>query len=200
MFDSPTRLLLGLLTGIVFGFLLQKGQVAKYRVIVGQFLLRDFTVVKVMGTAVIVGSIGFYALHDWGLASLHVKPLLWSGVVVGGICFGIGMAILGYCPGTCVAACGEGRRDAMIGVLGMLVGAGVFVAFFAAINRFMHAWGDWGKVTLPEMTGVSPWVYILALVAVALVAVALSVRRGTSSHGALGSARRTPENRSSGSA
>ncbi len=56
MFDSPEKLLLGLLTGIAFGVLLQKGRVAKFAVIVGQFLLKDWTVVKIMGTAVVVGS------------------------------------------------------------------------------------------------------------------------------------------------
>ena len=58
MFDSPSKLLLGLVTGVAFGFLLQKGQVTKFRVIVGQLLLRDWTVAKIMGTAVAVGAIG----------------------------------------------------------------------------------------------------------------------------------------------
>ena len=62
MFDSADKLALGLLTGIVFGFLLQKGRVAKYEVIVGQFLFKDWTVVKTMGTAVVVGAVGVHAL------------------------------------------------------------------------------------------------------------------------------------------
>ena len=66
MFDSPDKLILGLVTGIAFGFLLQKGRVAKFEVIVGQFLFRDWTVVKTMGTAVVVGAIGVYALVAYG--------------------------------------------------------------------------------------------------------------------------------------
>ena len=72
MFDSPDKLALGLLTGIVFGFLLQKGRAAKYHVIVGQFLLKDWTVVKIMLTAVILGSVGVYALVNEGHA-VHVE-------------------------------------------------------------------------------------------------------------------------------
>src|SRR5688500_13067174 len=102
MFDSPDKLALGLLTGIIFGFLLQKGRVAKYQVIVGQFLLKDFTVVKIMATAVIVGAIGVYALLAAGAVSLHIKPMLVGGVLVGAVCFGFGIVILGYCPGTTV--------------------------------------------------------------------------------------------------
>ena len=115
MFDSPEKLALGLLTGIVFGFLLQKGRVAKFEVIVGQFLFKDWTVVKMMGTAVVVGAVGVYALVSADLATLHIRPALLGGVLLGAACFGIGMAVLGYCPGTSVAGCGEGTaagRDA----------------------------------------------------------------------------------------
>ena len=62
MFDSPEKLLLGFITGVAFGFLLQKGKVAKFHVIVGQFLLKDWTVIKVMLTAVAVGAIGVWAM------------------------------------------------------------------------------------------------------------------------------------------
>lgn len=166
MFDEPTKLALGLFTGILFGFLLQKGRAAKFHVIIGQFLLKDWTVVKIMGTAVIVGAIGVYALAAMDLASLHVKPLLWGGVIVGAICFGIGIAVLGYCPGTSVAACGEGRRDAMVGVLGMLVGAAIYVALFPTLQPVVKGLGDAGKLTPPEVTGTSPWPWVVGLAVV----------------------------------
>lgn len=164
MFDAPTKLALGLLTGIVFGFLLQKGRAAKFHVIVGQFLLRDWTVVKIMGTAVIIGAVGVYALVAMGLASLHVKPALWGGVFLGALCFGIGIALFGYCPGTSVAACGEGRRDAMVGVFGMLIGASVYVALYPVLQQVIKGLGDAGKITLPDVTQVSPWLWVGGLV------------------------------------
>jgi uncharacterized membrane protein YedE/YeeE len=150
---------------MIFGFLLQKGRVAKFEVIVGQFLFKDWTVVKTMGTAVIVGSIGVYALVSADLASLHIRPLLWGGILAGAVCFGIGMATLGYCPGTTVAACGEGRRDAMVGVLGMLAGATLFVVFNDQLQPLVGGLGDAGKITLPEITGTSPWLWIGLLAA-----------------------------------
>lgn len=170
MFDEPTKLALGLLTGIVFGFLLQKGRAAKFHVIIGQFLLKDWTVVKIMGTAVVVGAIGVYALVAMDLASLHVKPLLWGGVVIGAVCFGIGIAVFGYCPGTSVAACGEGRRDAMVGVLGMLVGAAVYVALFPVLQPVIKGLGDAGEITLPQVTGTSPWPWVIGLAVVGAAA------------------------------
>lgn len=179
MFEAPARLLLGLATGMVFGFLLQKGRVAKFPVIVGQFLLRDWTVVKIMLTVVAVGSVGVYALWSLGMAQLHVKPALFAGVILGGVLFGIGIAVFGYCPGTSVAACGEGRRDAMVGVLGMLAGAFAFVRLYPATQEFVKRMPDWGRITLPDLTGTSPWLWIAGLIIVALAAArALDLRRG----------------------
>ncbi len=182
MFEAPWKLALGLLTGIAFGFLLQKGRVAKFHVILGQFLLKDYTVVKVMLTAVVVGSVGVYALVELGLAHLHVKPALLGGVLVGGLCFGVGMAVFGYCPGTGVAGCGEGRRDAMIGVLGMLAGAAAFVALWPTLQPVVKGLGDWGQVTLPGATGTSPWLWVggLALGGLALWLVLGQGRAATS--------------------
>jgi uncharacterized membrane protein YedE/YeeE len=171
MFDPIWKLALGLFTGILFGVLLQKGRVAKYQVILGQFLLKDWTVLKIMGTAVVVGAVGIYALLPSEAVSLHLKPLDWGGIILGGLCFGIGMAVLGYCPGTGVAACGEGRKDAVAGVIGMLFGAGIYVAAYHPLKAFIERFGSEGKMTLPEITGTSPWLWIIVLVVVAVAAI-----------------------------
>ena len=173
MFDSPEKLALGFLTGIVFGFLLQKGRVGKFEVIVGQFLLKDWQVLKVMLVAMAVGSIGVYGLVEADLATLSIKPFLYGGVLIGAVLFGIGMAVFGLCPGTSVAACGEGNRGAMIGVLGMLTGATVFVAAYPFIEPVIKGFGDGGKMALPNVLGVSPWLVIVGLLLV--VAVFLAV-------------------------
>ncbi len=191
MFESPERLLLGLLIGIVFGFLLQKGRVAKFPVIVGQFVLKDWTVVKIMGTAVVVGSVGVYAYVASGHADLHVKPFILGGVLLGGVCFGIGMVVLGYCPGTGVAACGEGKPDAMVGVLGMLAGAFAFVAAWPALQPVVKGLGDVGKVTLPGLTGTSPWLWIVGLAGFGCIAVLLWRQPGAQQRTSAG-ARPTP--------
>lgn len=177
MFDTPLNLALGLFTGLVFGFLLQKGRVAKFETIVGQFLFRDWTVVKVMGTAVVVGGIGVHALVEMGLASLHIKPLLFGGVLLGAVLFGIGMAVLGYCPGTSVAGCGEGRRDAIAGVAGLFAGAVAFVVSYPILQPLIEGLGDAGKVTWPTLTQSSPWIWVGALAVLGGLAALLTQRR-----------------------
>ena len=177
MFESFDKLLLGLVSGLIFGFLLQKGRVAKFRVIVGQFLLKDWTVVKVMMTAVAVGAVGVWAMVGMGMTSLSIKPAAFGGVIAGAVLFGCGMALFGYCPGTGVAACGEGRKDAMVGVLGMFCGALAYVVAFPALQGLIKGFGDWGKVTLPQLTGVSPWIFVSALVVIAVLLRVFAERR-----------------------
>lgn len=177
MFDTPEQLILGLLTGIAFGFFLQKGRVAKFEVILGQLLLKDWTVVKIMATAIAVGSVGVYALVAMGMATLHIKPALLGGVIAGGLLFGAGMAVFGYCPGTGVAASGAGHRDAIVGVAGMLCGAAVYVALYPRLKPMIMAFADWGKITLPEATSTSPWPWVLGLVAVIVFALRMLENR-----------------------
>jgi hypothetical protein len=142
---------------------LQKGQVTKFSVIVGQFLLRDFTVLKTMLTAIVVGGIGIYVLKSVGLATLHVKPAQMAAVVIGGAIFGVGMVLLGYCPGTGLAAAAEGHRDAAFGVLGMLLGAAVFAEIHATVSKTVLTWFNLGPVTLPEVLGVPAWAVLAVL-------------------------------------
>jgi uncharacterized membrane protein YedE/YeeE len=176
MFESPDKLALGLMTGVAFGFLLHKGGVADYQTILGQLLLRNWTVVKVMGTAIAVGAVGVYGLVGGGAATLDIWPFQIGGVVVGALLFGIGLAVFGYCPGTSVTASGQGSRDAMVGVAGMVVGAGVFVAAYPSLEPLINGFGDVGKLTLVDLLGVSPWTVILALVVMVTVALWLVER------------------------
>jgi uncharacterized membrane protein YedE/YeeE len=162
-----TRLILGLFIGFLFGFLLQKGHVTRRKVIVGQFLLRDFTVMKTMLTAIVVGGAGVYAMQAAGWVQLSVKPLQTGAILVGGLLFGVGMVVLGLCPGTCIAAAGEGSRGAWWGLAGMAAGAAVYAE---TAPRFagLLAWHDLGKVTLASQTGVPWWVWFLLLAAAVL--------------------------------
>lgn len=169
-FAGPTTLLLGALTGLVFGFLLQKGGVTRFNVIVGQFLLEDFTVVKVMLTAVVVGGAGIYGMLQLGMIDgLHVKAATLVGNALGGLIFGVGMAILGYCPGTGVAALGDGSRDAIAGVAGMLAGAALYAEGYPWAKDRILGLADLGKATLGTATGLSPWWFIGGLMILAVV-------------------------------
>jgi len=175
---SWSDLALGALTGLVFGFLLQKGRVTRADVILNQFLFRDFTVLKVMLTAIVVGAVGVWGMLQAGMIEhLHVKNAALYGNAVGGLIFGVGMAVLGYCPGTGVAALGDGSRHAIPGVLGMVFGAAVYAEAHPWLNAHLNALFDMGKATMPSATGLSPWWFIAGLLALSIgVFVALERR------------------------
>ena len=168
-FAAPGTLLMGAVTGLVFGFLLQKGGVTRFNVILGQFLFKDFTVLKVMVTAIVTGAIGIYGMRALGLdIGLHIKNATIWGNVLGGIIFGAGMAVLGYCPGTGVAALGDGSRHALSGVLGMLVGAALYAEAYPWMKSEVLGILDLGKATLGTVTGLSPWWFIVGMTVAAI--------------------------------
>lgn len=176
-FISGSNLLwAGLLFGFVFGVLLHRGGVTDYNLIVKQFLFRDFTVLKVMCTAIVVGGVGLFILHGQELTNWHIKPATMLAVVLGAVLFGIGMVLYGYCPGTGVAAIGAGKLDALAGFFGMLVG-GIAYAFsydWMAANILPVA--DLGKKRLPELVPLPEWAWYAGLVVLAAVVFTLVAR------------------------
>ncbi len=168
--NKRAQILLGLLIGIIFGFLLQKGGVTYYDVIVGQLLWQDFTVVKVMLSAVITGMIGVHALKSLGWVELHPKPGSIGMTVIGGLIFGLGFGILGYCPGTVAGAVGQGEIDALVGgVFGVVAGATLFALIYPRLQSGVLRWGSFGDLTLPKLLGVHHWIVVIP-VAVCLAA------------------------------
>lgn len=157
-------ILYGLITGILFGFFLQKSRVIRYDKQLGALRLMDMTIVKFMLSTVLVAMVGTYLLKDVGLVKLSIKSTLLGGVILGGLLFGIGWGLLGYCPGTALGALGEGRFDALWGILGMLVGAGLYAEAYPFLKKTVLTWGDFGKITLPQVLGVNHWVIIPIMV------------------------------------
>ncbi len=152
----------GLVTGILFGFLLQKARVIRYDKQMGALRLLDMTIVKFMLSSVLVGMVGVYLLLGLGLAKLSLKPTVLGGNIVGGLLFGAGWGLLGYCPGTSAGALGEGRWDAVWGILGMLAGAALFAEAYPSLKMSVMSWGDLGAITIPQLLGVNHWPVVAA--------------------------------------
>lgn len=163
---KPLQYGLGLLFGFVFGFLLQKGGVCYYDVILGQLLLEDFTVLKVMLTATVTGMIGVYAMREAGWITLHKKAGSLGTSIPGPLIFGIGFAALGYCPGTAVGAVGHGALDALIGgMIGIMIGAGLYAAVYPKLKQRVLDVGSFGNKTFIDVLPVrNPWAVIVPVV------------------------------------
>jgi hypothetical protein len=166
--NHRAQLILGLVSGVIFGFLLQKGGVTLYEVIIGQLLLTDFTVVRVMLTAVLVGMIGVYAMKAAGLVNLHCRKGSVGATVIGGLIFGAGFALLGYCPGTAAGAVGTGALDAAAGLVGITLGAGIFARLYPRLDRLLLNRGVFPADTIPELTGIRPGIVVI-IVAILII-------------------------------
>jgi len=173
---SPGKLIGGVIFGLAFGFLLQKGGVGKYHVLLGQLLLQDWTVVKIMMTAVVVGMVGIFVLHHFAKVNLHIKPTKLGPNIIGGLLFGAGFALMGYCPGTGAAALGQGSWDALFGMVGLVAGSWLYAELSGPLKKTVEKWGDLGKLTLAEVLHV-PRGVLVAIMAVLLTAVLVALER-----------------------
>jgi uncharacterized membrane protein YedE/YeeE len=151
---------LGLVTGILFGFLLQKGRVLRFDKQVGAMLLKDMTILKFMLSAILVGMVGIHLLADLEIIKLSHKPMNVGAVVIGGALFGLGWAVMGFCPGTSVGALGEGRWHAVFAIIGMIAGAAIYAELYPFLESTVLAWKDFGKIGLPAAVGISHWIVI----------------------------------------
>ena len=155
---------LGLLFGIIFGIFLQKSGVTTYKVIIGQLLLTDFTVLKVMMSAVVVGTVGVHFMHGRSMVNLHVRGGSFGSTVIGGLIFGAGFALLGYCPGTAPGAMGQGALDALVGgVLGLTFGSWVYAVSYPRIAPFLEK-GEFKHERLQDLFHLGTWAVIVPLI------------------------------------
>ena len=154
---------IALILGVFFGFSLNKAGLTKYHKIVNVFRLTDMAVLKFMMTALIVSMSGLYLLRGLGLVTFPNVPATYVvGNIVGGLIFGVGMALSGYCPGTCAAGSGEGKLDYLIpGLLGFLVGASIYGLTYQYIFPIISRVANIGNVVIPDIWNLSPFLTVV---------------------------------------
>jgi hypothetical protein len=140
---------LAIVFGILFGFILQRAGAMEYKNIVKTLRLIDLSIAKFMFLSVGVSAVGVFSLRNMGLITLDMIKLNYFGVLIGGLIFGVGFAIAGYCPGTCMGAWVEGKKDAAFVFLGGIAGVLAYTIFqddiLTHISRF-----DMGELMLGD--------------------------------------------------
>jgi uncharacterized membrane protein YedE/YeeE len=164
-FGEGTSLLLAVVIGFFFGLFLQRGGLGNPHKLTGVFYLTDFTVPKVMFTAILVASSGVYLLSDLGLmdiGGMWLVPTFFWPQIAGGFVFGIGFVLSGYCPGTAVAGLASGKLDALLAMTGIAAGSLSFAVLYPFLEPFYSS-SDMDGLTLQRAAGVSHWAVIATL-------------------------------------
>jgi hypothetical protein len=163
-FGLATELALALLLGFGFGFCLERAGFGSARKLTAVFYLWDMAVVKVMFTAIVTTMTGLAVLSAAGvmnLGELYLEPTNFAAQALGGLVFGAGFIVGGYCPGTSIAAIATGRKDGVAFALGMLAGVMAYAEFMPGLEAWIKT-GNRGEMTLPSVTGIGMgwWVYV----------------------------------------
>jgi hypothetical protein len=166
-FSMAADLAIALALGFGFGFALERAGFGSARKLTAVFYFYDMAVVKVMFTAIVTAMLGLFALSALGvfdLGQVYVEPTALPAQALGGLIFGAGFIIGGYCPGTSIAAVATGRKDGLAFALGMISGVLAYAEFTPGIEDWIAA-NTTGEMTLPAVTGVSMGWFALAFLA-----------------------------------
>ena len=169
----------GLVCGALFGYVLENAGFGSPCKLTAQFRLTDWSVFKVMFTAIVVAAIGLTILTGSGAIAadqLYVPPAFLGAAAIGGALVGAGFATGGYCPGTSVVGFVSGRIDALVFLVGLLLGTGLFAGAFGAVEGWTSAGELAAADTLPALLHVSPWVADVGMVAAAVFVFWLAAR------------------------
>ena len=172
---TPQAFALSLLIGILFGFVLERAGFGSSRKLAGVFYLRDMTVIKVMFTAVIVTMLGLgFLLRGGWLTVDHVYllPTKYGAQIVAGLVFGVGFVIGGWCPGTAAAGLAAGKLDALIFLIGAVLGSIGFNEIFSLIKPLYTA-GNAGQRFVYDSLGLSQGVFIIAFTVIGIICFSL---------------------------
>ena len=154
---TGTFLLLTLVGGLAFGVVLERAGFGSGCKLTAVFYGYDMSVVKVMFTAIVTAMVGLWVLSVAGvidMQQIYIVPTNYAAQLVGGLVFGAGFVIGGYCPGTAVVACAAGRIVAMIYALGILGGVAFYAQFMPGVEEWIRA-NAIDDVTLPSLTGIA---------------------------------------------
>lgn len=167
---EEASLVFALFIGIAFGFFLERAGLGNAKKLAAQFYGTDMTVFKMMFTAIITAMIGLFWFNQFGwldLELVYLTPTFVAPQIIGGLVFGVGFIIGGYCPGTSCVAGATGSLDGWMNVLGMLTGILVFGELYPWLESFYSA-SPMGKLTFVDYFNLPAGLMVFILVIVAL--------------------------------
>lgn len=169
---TPAALAAALVLGLLFGFWLERAGFGSSRKLTAIFYFRDWAVLKVMFSAMAVAGVGLQTLALFGLvdtSQLYVPDTQIAAQAIGGLVFGIGFVVGGWCPGTAMAGLGSGKLDALVFLVGAMAGSLLF-AWIAPAFETVQGIGALGTCSIADALDVDPMTGAIGLLVVALMA------------------------------
>jgi uncharacterized membrane protein YedE/YeeE len=167
-------------TGLVFGYVIQRGGFCLTRAISNVVLMRDTTILRAYVLALLVAIVGVQILTATGAVEIPIRPLRPVSNILGGVLFGFGMILSGGCSGSTWYRVGEGAVGAWVVLLGFAIGATtVRVGALSPLRTTLQQTAvvvQGEAPTLYNLLGIPAWLVIVVL----LVAVGLWLLRGRS--------------------
>ena len=164
--------IIAIIIGIAFGFILESSGFSSSRKLAGVFYGYDFAVLKVFFTAALVSSIGLLYMDYLGfveMGNLYIHPTYLWGAIIGGAIMGVGFVSAGFCPGTSLCAVAIGKIDAIVYVVGIMIGIVIFAELYEVFKPLYEGFA-YGNITLDETFGISPYMFIFIFTIIAILA------------------------------
>lgn len=168
--NEPGMIIIALLAGLAFGYILVSVGMLNSRKISAVFYGEDWSVMKIMFSAVVTTMVLTFTAYYFGLIDINMVQMAnvnLSGQIIGGALIGAGMVIGGYCPGTSIAAGMNRKIDAWIYIGGFFVGVFVYGVAYPFVSEYILS-ANLGKLTLSDVFGLSYGTMTLIIVAIAL--------------------------------
>jgi len=158
------KLMLGLFSGIAFGFVIQRVGATDPNRMARAHLMRDADIPRFMLAAVALSALGLFGLQAAGVGRTMVLPISLVATGLAAAIFGIGWGLCGYCPGTTWAAVGEGRLDAVFALVGGLAGAVVFAHLHERLIPLLYDPTNLGQLTVTDAVGSHALALVVVLI------------------------------------
>jgi len=192
---DTSLMLSGLVVGIIFGFVLQRGRFCMNSAFRDIILMKEYTLLKAVALAIVVQMIGFHLMATMEWIQLNPKPLYWGAMIFGGFIFGIGMVLAAGCASGTTYRVGEGMMGSFVALLGLMIGGlvtsgGVLIELksYLQTNTAITT-TDLGissgplvkegstSLTLANVFSLDPWIFV-AIIAIIILAVLIWKRGG----------------------
>lgn len=168
--STPMAFGLALLIGVAFGFVLERAGFGSSRRLAGIFYFRDMAVLKVMFSGLVTAMLGVAYLTLFGIVSLdsiYLMPTAYRAQIIGGLIFGVGFVLSGWCPGTAAAGFASGKLDALLCLVGAVIGSIIFNEVYPSVAPLQ---ADSGVQFAYANLGIPQPVFVLLLTVVAVLA------------------------------